>query len=152
MFIESQINTNQQSITEKINTFFPVEIQDIILCIHYKGLYNSVINQLKREKKSAFDTCSINLLRLIKGTGTFQRGHFDLSGKNHEISIVRRGHIVSPLDIRLSVVSKKILENKLGNEMLTFIEQMKDENQWTFDSQFLYRFDPCVIDRVMNMV
>ena len=139
------------TIIQKVQAFFPVEIQDIILGIHYKRLFKSVMNELKREKKNAFDTCSKNFLNLIKGTGTFQEGHFDLNGKKYEIAIVRRGHIVSPLDMRLSVVSKNV-PNKIGNESLTFIEQMKQENEWAFDSRTLYRFDDVVVQKVMNMV
>ena len=149
--ISNIFEDNELSLIQKVHAFFPIEIQDIILGIHYKGLYNSVMNELKRENKNAFDTCSKNFLNLIKGTGTFQRGHFDLNGKKYELCVVRRGHIVSPLDMRVSVVSKNI-KNKTGNENLTFIEQMKDQNEWIFDSRTLYRFEPEVFQQVMNMV
>ena len=142
---------NNLTMIQKVHAFFPAEIQDIILGIHYKGLFQSVMNELKRENKNAFDTCSKNFLSLIKGTGTFQEGHFDLKGNKYEIAIVRRGLNISPLDMRLSVVSKNV-PNKMGNESLTFIEQMKQENEWAFDSRTLYRFDNVVIQKVMNIV
>ena len=109
------------------------------------------MNELKKENKNAFDTCSKDFLRLIKGTGTFQEGHFDLNGNKYEIAVVRRGHNISPLDMRLSVVSKNT-PNRISNERLTFIEQMKQENEWSFDSRTLYRFDDAVVQKVMNMV
>ncbi len=40
----------------------------------------------------------------------------------------------------------------MGNENLTFIEQMKEQNEWIFDSRTLYRFEPEVFQQVMNMV
>lgn len=149
--ISNIFEDNELSVIQKVHAFFPIEIQDIILGIHYKGLYNSVMNELKRENKNAFDTCSKKFLNLIKGTGTFQQGHFDLNGKKYELCVVRRGHIVSPLDMRVSVVSKNI-KNKMGNENLTFIEQMKEQNEWIFDCRTLYRFEPEVFQQVMNMV
>ena len=48
-----------------------------------------------------------------------------------------------------------IFENNeltIANESLTFIEQMKQENEWSFDSRTLYRFDNVVVKKVMNMV
>jgi len=142
---------NELTMIQKVQTFFPVEIQEIILGIHYKGLYKSVLNELKKENKNAFDTCSKDFLSLIKGTGTFQEGHFDLNGNKYEIAVVRRGHKISPLDMRVSVVSKNS-PNKIANESLTLIEQMKQENEWSFDSRTLYRFDNVVVQKVMHMV
>jgi len=73
---------------KEIKDFFPVEIQDIIFNYYYIRMYKSVIKELKKERKSAFDTFSKRLTDFIKqDKGAFQEedkflsdGYFDFTG------------------------------------------------------------------------